>query len=207
MALVTGIYPMVNNTVRLLLHIPAPAQWNKVTLGLLAHMFWFLALAGTVNAASQVSKGYQIKAAFLYNFTKFVEWPPERFPDASSPIIIGIVGNNSFARELETIVKDRKVNGRAIIVKIVESAADASLAQVMFFNAGEENRRAWLLIPNQGIGVLTVGESESFVALGGMINFTMEGDKVRFEINIGVVEKEGLKLSAQLQKLAKTVRK
>lgn len=174
-----------------------PATWAFLLLfGLLAN-----------PALADVSKEYQLKAAFLYNFTKFVEWPPGRFADDASPIVIGVVGPNPFGDELEKVVRDRKVNGRSIVVVQLESAADARPVHAVFVAAGEESRIEKQLCSITRAGVLTVGESERFAVLDGCVTFTMVKDKVRFEINMTSAEEGGLKISAQLQKLATVVRR
>jgi hypothetical protein len=153
------------------------------------------------------SKEYQLKAAFIYNFTKFVEWPAHRFPETNSPIIIGILGKNPFNDELEKIIKDRNVNGHGIVVKNIISPAEATSVHLVFVSAGEEEKWEGVLKSFQKTAILTVGESEKFAASGGMINFTRQADKVRFEINQDSTDEAGLKVNAQLLKLATTVRR
>jgi len=166
-----------------------------------------LCLGGYVarGAEAEVSKEYRIKAAFLYNFTKFVEWPAACFPNESSPIIIGVFGQNPFGDELEKIVQGRTVNHHPIVVNLIATAAAAATVHLLFVPAGEETRlpaTAW-----RSAAIVAVGESESFAAGGGTITFTREGDKIRFEINIAAAERSGLRISAQLQKLANAVRR
>jgi YfiR/HmsC-like len=158
-------------------------------------------------AGETISKEYQVKAAFLYNFTKFVEWPPARFADATSPIVIGVLGKNPFGDELEKIVRDRKVNGRSITIVQLPTGGDARSMHVVFVAAGEQGvveKQIGALI---GAGVLVVGDSKRFLALGGTVTFTTDDDKVRFTINVAAAELGGLKVSAQLQKLASVVRR
>lgn len=154
-----------------------------------------------------VPKEYQLKAAFLYNFTKFIEWPAPSFPDAGSPIIIGVLGSSPFGDELENAVRNRKVNGREITVKRLQSVAAAKSVHVLFVAASEDARLGELREALKGANVLTVGESDAFAKSGGMIDFIIEGDKVRFDINIGAAGQTAVKIGAQLQKLARTVRK
>lgn len=161
------------------------------------------AMAG---AESVVSKEYQLKAAFLYNFTKFVEWPSPHFRDASQPITIGVLGRNPFGDELQKLVAGRTVNGRPIAVRGLISAREAREVDLVFVAADEDEQFAELLAVLAGAQVVTVGESRRCAALGGVITFTMEADKVRFEINQGTAEAAGLKISAQLLKLATVVR-
>jgi hypothetical protein len=156
-------------------------------------------------AHAQITKENQLKAAFVYNFTKFIEWPATRFADETSPIVIGVLGRNPFGGELEKIVEGRTVAGRAILVKLIHTADEAPAVHLLFVPAGEESRLPAAAWPD--VAVATVGESEAFVALGGMITFIQEGDQLRFEIEIGTAERCGLKISSQLQKLAKAVRR
>jgi hypothetical protein len=183
--------------------LPSPRRclW-LVLLGLLV-----FGARTSCDAAPEVSKEYQVKAAFLYNFTKFVEWPASRFPDATSPIVIAVLGRNPFGAELEAIVRERKVNGRGLVVKVIDSADAAASAHLLFVDAGVEDRLVGKMDALQKAGVLLVGESPRFIAAGGIINFTLEADKVRFQINPQAGEQAGLKISAQLLKLAVIVRK
>jgi hypothetical protein len=162
------------------------------------------ALAATGSA---VSKEYQLKAAFLYNFTKFVEWPPQPARDPDQPIVIGVAGRNPFGDELEKIVEGRKVNGRSITVRRITAASEARAVDLLFIGVDEDRWYADMLAAIEGAPVVTVGESARSAALGAMITFTMEAERVRFEINQEAAEKAGLKISAQLLKLATVVRK
>ncbi len=155
-------------------------------------------------AAEPVSKEYQLKAAFLYNFTKFVmEWPTNRFGTKDAPITIGILGPNPFGAELARAVQDRNVNGRSFIITNLTEAAAAPQVDVLFVPRGQEARFLSAFPELQAAGVLTVGESEAFATSGGLINFTTEADKIRFEINLEAAEQRGFKFSSQLLKVAK----
>ena len=156
-------------------------------------------------ARAQVAKEYQIKAAYLYNFAKFVEWPAERFADDRAPLVIGIWGKDPFGEELQAIARGHKINGRNIVIKQVETAEEAGGVHLLFFSDGGDGRLAEILAALKGNAVLTVGQSDKFIAAGGMINFVREADKVRFEIDADAAERAGLKISAQLLKLAKPV--
>lgn len=161
------------------------------------------ALSGDLSA----SREHQLKAAFLFNFTKFIEWPALSFSSANDPIVIGVFGDGPFVVELAQVVNDRQVNGRGIVVKRVETAAEARSAHLLFVSAGEDGHFDELRLAIQGSPILTVGESPSFAQAGGTINFVVEDDKVRFEINMDSAERAGLRISAQLQKLAKLILK
>ncbi len=156
--------------------------------------------------SATVSKEHQVKAAFVFNFTKFVEWPPHRFSSSEAPIVIAVLGRDPFGDELENLARDHRVGGRRIAVQRFSSATEAKSAgavfHVLFVAAGEEAQFAALEEFLPRTGTLTVGESDRFAALGGMMNFVIVEGRVRFEINRAAVAASGLKLRAQLQKLA-----
>jgi len=160
-----------------------------------------------VAAETSVTREYQLKVAFLYNFTKFVEWPANSSDGTAEPIVLGIAGKGPHAAELEEVVRNRTVNGRKLVVKTVETPEAAKGVHVLFLPASEDARLAEWLGAVRGACTLTVGESGAFAQSGGTINFVVEGDKVRFEVNEDAAEQAGLKVSSQLLKLAKTVRK
>ena len=157
-------------------------------------------------AAPPPAKESQLKAAFVYNFLKFVEWPAQSFANSDSPLVVGVAGHAPMLGVLEAAVKARKVNGHPILVRLVERPADAGAVHALFIPAAEDSQlEAWLRLPAAS-GVLTIGESEAFGARGGIITFVLEGDKMRFNIDMVSADQAGLKISAQLQKLARSVR-
>jgi hypothetical protein len=157
------------------------------------------------GAAAAPGRECEIKAAFLYNFTKFIDWPAQTFANADAPIVIGVLGDSPCVQALERLVQDRKVNGRTIVVRRIASAAEAKVTQLLFVGSAQEAQFAGLEPAIESLPVLTVGESPGFATLGGAIDFVPQGDKIRFEINIDAAEHAGLKISAQLQKLAVVV--
>ena len=161
--------------------------------------------AAADGAAAAPGRECEIKAAFLYNFTKFVDWPARTFANDDAPIVIGVFGDSPCAQALERLVKDRKVNGRTIVVRRIASAEEAKVTQLLFVGSAQEAQFAGLERALHSLPVLTVGESPGFATLGGAIDFVPQGDKIRFEINIDAAEHAGLKISAQLQKLATAV--
>lgn len=154
-----------------------------------------------------VSREYQLKAAFLYNFTKFIVWPTQRSGQPDTPLVIGVLGRNPFGNELEKIVRGRTTSGREIRVRFLNTSADAHSLDVLFVPAGEEKRVVGQLDGLHASAVLTVGETSQFMALGGIITFSMEADKIRFEISRQSGQRAGLKISPHLLKLSTSVRK
>ena len=156
----------------------------------------------TAGADDAISHEYEIKAAFLFNFTRFIEWPSQSFADSSSPIVIGVIGADPFGAGLASVVKDRHVNGRAIVARSVSSGEEARATHLLFVGVGRPEELAQLMQSLSGYPVATVGESAAFAAQGGTIRFVLQGDKVRFEINAAAAERARLRISAQLEKLA-----
>lgn len=180
-----------------------PAQQFAVALVSLL----FFACTAALGADAAQTKEYQIKAAFVLNFAKFLEWPEGRFEGSDQPISIGVVGETPLTAELQSIVKDRKVRGRSVLVKSATSADDVRNVHLLFVGAGQSAAFGGIRTAAQSGSVLTVGESPEFEAAGGIITFLIEGDKVRFAINMSSAEQAHLKISAQLQQLATSVRR
>jgi YfiR/HmsC-like len=148
---------------------------------------------------------YEVKAAFLYNFTRFVEWPPEALRDGDEPFVIAILGRDPFGSVLDETVAGKTVAGHRIEVRRATRADDVRDAQMVFVCASERATAAAILKALGRPGVLIVGDTEGFAFRGGAINFTLQARKVRFEINPGSAEQAGLKMSSQLLKLATLV--
>lgn len=165
---------------------------------------------GSANAQKAPSE-YEIKAAFLYNFIKFVEWPPTAFAAKDSPIIIGVLGNDPFfdagssANYLELAIAGKSIEERKVIVRRLARTESLKECQLLFVSASEKSRLKEILDGLRGSNVLTVSETENFCELGGIINFIKQAGKVRFEINPGVAEQGQLKISSRLLNVAKIV--
>ncbi len=160
----------------------------------------------TMNAQTQTEslpKEHQIKAAFLYNFTRFVDWPPERFETDESPIVIYILGRDLFGDGLRDSVAERTVNGRRLRVESIRSASEAADGHLLFVAAGEEGLASRSALRElHRSSVLTVGESEVFRARGGIITFTVIDARIRFHINRTSAQQTDLRISSQLLQIA-----
>jgi hypothetical protein len=170
-------------------------------------ILWLLALGLSGFGVSSLAQDsapseYQVKAAFLYNFAKFIEWPPQAFATPSSPIIIGILGENVFGDNLEKTVAGKVVNNRSLQVKRIDTTSAATNCQILFISASEKDRFPKILQDLQGSGVLTVSDTDHFMESGGMINFVLESNKIHFQINDEAAKKAGLKISSKLLSLA-----
>lgn len=162
-------------------------------------------LAGGLPAAesgARVSE-YQLKAAYLYNFTQFTDWPPSAYPATKSPIVIGIVGEDPFGQKMDNVVSGEVVRGRSLVVKRLRADEDLRSCHVLFISRSEQERLPALLSQLKGSPVLTVGDSDGFAQQGGMVNLLLLNKTVQMEINRATVEKAGLQISAKLLKLAR----
>jgi hypothetical protein len=184
-----------------------PSRWGARGASLARFGWLFLVGFCCLNVQAQVSKEYQLKAVFVSNFTKFIEWTPNSFSDDTAPIVIGVFADSRYTRELEKAVKNRKVNGRSIVVNEMRSIEQARGFQMLVFDAAPDARMKETLQALKDAPVLSIGESEAFAESDGILNFVREGDKLRFEINLDAAQRSGLKISAQFLKLAKKVRK
>jgi hypothetical protein len=160
--------------------------------------------SGLIIAGSRAVPGeYEMKAAFLVNFTHFVEWPASG--DATAPFPFCIVGSDPFGKTLEKVVGQRTVGGRPIVVRRLLPTSDLTGCRIAFLS--EENHA----LLNKALGALeqehalTVGEAEHFAERGGMVGLVVENDHVCIELNTKPAERAGLKISSQLIHLAKRV--
>lgn len=182
-----------------------------------AHRAWltaFLCLAVValalapekIRAQAGVSKEYQVKAAFLFHFAQFVEWPAETFTNADAPFRIGVLGGNPFGGALDEIVKGETIGNRKIAVQYSRRAADLKNCQIVFVCESEKARLPRILKELDGPSTLIVGECDGFAASGGVLNFFLEDGKVHFEINPDAAAREKLEISSQLFRLGKIVK-
>jgi hypothetical protein len=169
-------------------------------------VFLMIALIFTLNlngfAQNQPATEYQIKAAFLYNFAKFVKWPSPTFAEPDSPIVIGVLGENVFGGDLEQTIRDKTFNNHPFQVKQFHSVTEATNCQILFISASEQEHLPKILSGLQGTSVLTVSEMDHFIEAGGMINFVIEEKRVHFQINNEAAQKAGLTISSKLLSLA-----
>jgi hypothetical protein len=168
-------------------------------------LLWVAAIVavtpGAVNAAEASPDygrfaEYQVKAAFIYNFAKFVAWPA-----SAGPLVIGIVGEDPFGALLDNAVRGKTAAGRPIEVRRLSDGDNLDACQILFVSASEKRRFADLL-HRAGNGVLTVGELPQFVQDGGIVRFFLDKNRVRFQINVKAAERSGLKIHSQLLSLA-----
>lgn len=184
-----------------------PAATSKKSMRRCATLILALVTAALTTAIisradEAAPSAYRLKAAFLFNFAKFVEWPTEAFADARSPMVIGILGENPFGNDLEETIRDKTINDRPVVVKVFEQPSAVTNCHVLFIAASEKKPLPEIVETLRNATVLTVGETERFIESGGMINFVPEGNKIRFQINDEAARKAKLKISSKLLSLA-----
>jgi YfiR/HmsC-like len=164
-----------------------------------------IALARAAEAEPPTATEHEVKAAFLFNFGKFVTWPSEAFK-RDGTLAIGVLGDDPIAEVLEHTVRDKQIQDRRIDIRRLRSAKEAGdSCQMVFIAAGERDRIGEILQVLGRSSVLTVSDMPDFVDRGGMISLLLDEKKVRFEVNLFAVEQAGLKMSSQLLKLARRV--
>ena len=161
-------------------------------------------LLACTNAHGQNSQPteYQIKAAFLFNFAKFVEWPPKAIAGGSTPLVIGILGENPFHDDLARIIGNKTVDEHPLVIREYRSVSETTNCHMLFISNSEKARLPEILAHLKGSSVLSVGEMDQFTESGGAINFVMVGAKIRFQINNEAATSAGLKVSSKLLALA-----
>jgi hypothetical protein len=175
------------------------ATWPCLIAAVLAY-----SIPGRCLAEDERSREYQIKAACIYNFVQFVNWPDDAFSDPRQPIVLGVYGpDDPFQGTLEQIVKDKQVNGRHLEVRHPARIEDLHTAQLVFVPQAESAATTPIRDKLAGAPVLMVGESDDFLTAGGMIRFFLEQNKMRFEVNVEAAEQARLRISAKLLKLAR----
>jgi hypothetical protein len=164
-----------------------------------------LLFLGRAAAGEEVSREYRIKAAFLYNFAKYVEWPAQRFAAADAPIVIGTFCPEAFGVLLSKIVKDRRIDGHGIEVRTLTAAVESNQVHAVYVCAEYEPTWGPVTEAIRGKSVLTVADSAQ--SARGMIVFVLDGDKVRFSVDMDQADRAGLRISDQLLKLAISVKR
>lgn len=164
-----------------------------------------LTAAAMAGADARKDLEYQVKAAFLFNFAKFVEWPADAFAKPGDPLAICVLGKDPFGESLDQVVRGETVNGRPLVVRRPRQALEARGCQILFLAGLERQRQDEALAAVEGASILTVGEGDGFLASGGVIRFVLEQNRVRFDVNLAAAEASRLKLSSRLLSLAHTV--
>jgi hypothetical protein len=172
---------------------------------LLAGMLAFALLFNIQQSHAQTKPAleFQVKAAFLYNFTRFVSWPSSAFASPTAPFVIGILGNDPFGSYLEDIVDQEKVDEHPIVIQHYNDIKDIGNCQMLFIPSGDDKKIKEALATAAHQNILTVGGADKFVHWGGVIGFIKEDNKLRVQINVAAAKAAGLEISSKLLKISK----
>jgi hypothetical protein len=159
-----------------------------------------------MRAEEAAPSEYEVKALWLLNCARFVDWPEQAFADAQSPFVIGVLGKDPFGKHLKKTLEGRTVKGRSFVVKRVSTDQELKACQILFISTSERKRTRNLLAKLKGAPVLTVGEMDDFLDQGGMIQFVRKDDTIRFAVNLEFAKPAQLYMSAHLLRVATSVR-
>ncbi len=161
---------------------------------------------GAPAARAQALSEYKVKAAFLYNFAKFVEWPQDAFRAPDDPFTICVLGENPFGNALAEAVKGNTLNGRGFIERHITNTQEAKACQILFISSSEHDQLRAIMKELTGASILTVADTRGSAQQGSIVDFMLQDNKVRFEFNTDAAERAQLKISSKLLSLAKIVR-
>lgn len=198
---------------RMLYNNTAKASLLKKAIRLIVFGLWLfvpfadiLKSAETMNnsAASQAVSEYEVKAAYLYYFAKFVDWPPDALRTQNAPIIIGIVGDDEFGVTIESIVRGKTIQEHPIMIRLLKWSSDLSACHIVFIGSSEQKRINQIVELLKSRPVLTVTETEDASQTRGIVNFFVQVDRIQFEVDVNGAERAHLKISSKLIRLGKS---
>lgn len=186
---------------------PRSARWIARHVCLL---YWIL-LGLTFSARSAIAEGkvlpdYEVKAAFLLNFPKYVEWSADPSAETNGPIIIAFLGESKVSEALSKVIPNKSANGRAIVARVIATDAESAGCHILFIGDSERRRIPAILEKLKGANLLLVGESADFLEKGGVINLAVRERKVRVEVNLDAAVRANLKISSKLLGVADVVK-
>ena len=177
-------------------------HWRRFT----AAVAWMLVAVPCLHAQQSNRSEYEVKAAYLYNFGRFVGWPGT-VSAAGEFFTICVLGEDPFGATLDRTIAGESINGKKVATKRIAKPQDALGCRILFISSREESRLKDILATLAKTSALTVSDIPQFTRRGGMIQFVVEANKVRFEVNLATAEHAGLTLSSQLLKVARNVRR
>lgn len=163
-----------------------------------------MGLSADARGQGSAPSEYQMKAAYIYNFAKFVEWPAKALPKGDSSLVIGILGTDPFDGILDATVRDKKIDSHPLVIRRIESLQDAKSCQILFIGSSEKKRWPEISAALAGASVLTVSENwDRFIPDGGIVYLFIDNNKICFDINDDAAKRAGLTVSSKLMQLSK----
>ena len=167
--------------------------WKILAAGL-ALLGWLAGLC----PAQEVGSEYQVKAAQIYSFTKFIDWPAKKFASATSPFIIGVYGSDEITDFLRESFQSRRIKDRPVEIRHLTNKAELVGCHLVFVSRSLRERLSSILYEMRHENILSVGETDNFLKSGGVINFVNVGGDIRFQLNLDAANRERLKVSSKL---------
>ena len=171
----------------------------------IAVFFLLLGGDGKGTKAQPANEEYRVKAAFIFHFAQLVDWPPETQTGTDNSLVLCTLGDDPFQGLLEGTVGGKAIGNRILRIRHLEEAEGMQTCQIVFLGRAQSKRIPMLVATLHNAPVLTVGETAGFLDAGGMIDFLLEGNKVRFEVNLDAAESANLKIGSRLLVLAQRV--
>ena len=168
--------------------------------------------APPAHAQDTDSPEYLIKAGFIYNFASLVQWPSTSFSQADSPIVIAVLGEDHFGATLDHVLQAKKIDGHPFVIKrfkslpeLTKSVANPKECQILYVSSSATPHLSEAIQVFRGLPILTIGEIPGFARSGGIINFVLENNRIRFEVNVQAAKDADLNISSRLLALARIV--
>jgi len=185
----------------------SPAHSRPQLLALFATAAVVLLVLSNLCAQGAKPTEYQVKATYLYNFGQFVQWPTNASAVKSDFFSICVLGQDPFSSILDATLAGERIDGKSVVARRVSTPQEASICRILFISSSEGNQLREILAAVGKAGVLTVSDMPYFTQRGGMIQFTTEGNRIRFAVNLASAQDGGLILSSELLKVAIIVRR
>ena len=178
---------------------------RRLLLGLTLSIAVLCAEGGAAGAEGRMTREYDLKAIFLFQFAHFVNWPASTFPDTLTPITIGVLGNDPFGAGLDEVVAGETVGARKLVVRRFRTVEQVDSCHVLFICASEAGRLEHIHAKLMGRSVLTVGETKDFAARYGIVGFDVQRNRLKLRINVAAADSAKLMISSKLLRQAELV--
>ncbi|MEX1138051.1 MAG: YfiR family protein [Bacteroidota bacterium] len=172
---------------------------------IIAGFLLMISLDSTVFSQSVHEIEYRFKAVYLFNFLQLIEWPQTAFASEESPLVVGILGKDPFGKLLDDVLKKERISVRPVVIRRYRDSEEVQNCHLLFISTSEGSRIPAILQQIRQWQTLTVSETEGFAGQGGGINFYVEKNRIRFEINVDALKRADLHASSKLLRLARIV--
>lgn len=178
---------------------------RSILWGALSILVWSTAISCAGAAGPSPVTESQVRAAYLYNFAKFIEWPEQALSGPNAPILICVLNDVSFESTLREVVSSRSIDGHPVLVAFIPTAADAHPCHILFISSSHNEQARSVIAALRSSGIVTVGETRGFLEEGGIISFALVDGRVQFQVNLKAATQSGLHISARLLGIATRV--